>query len=123
MTFFSLSDLLQSFFITKRDWFVVEERYCFTKQLCDAAFSEDFGFGIVLPNRYELTIEYTDNNSARLTDKEGQTVLIRQTVFQHFEAAQVYFEKLVKLCSSGDPYEKLYMWRIVARSRNHFASR
>lgn len=117
MRTFTFTDLLLSLLRPKMDWFIVESRYCFAERLCQAAFDEDFGFGIVLPNKYGLTIRYTTGNSATLRDKDGETILIGQTVFESFEAAQVHFQNLSRLYASGDDYQKVYLWRLVAKSR------
>ena len=114
---FTLTDLILSLFRDKKDWFAVESRTCFTKELCGAVVDEDFGFGIVLPNKYDLTISYGAEHSAVLKAKDGETILIGQTIFESLDAAQVYFEKLSRLCPYSNGYDKLNLWRIVARSR------
>lgn len=117
MTGFGLSEIIFSLFREKNDWFVVETRRCFTKDLCGAVLAEDFGFGIVMSNTYDLLISYGTGDSAVLKARDGETIQIDQTIFESVEAAQMYFEKLSKLCSYSDSYEKLNLWRIVARSR------
>jgi hypothetical protein len=108
-----------------RDWYLVEWRDCSVEQLCTNAFSapENFGFGSSLLQAHNLSVVKSVPTGALLRHANGGEIGITQYVFEDLDAARLQFENLKRLLPAARqvtsrPYQKLYLWRVVARSRN-----
>ena len=103
----------------KRDWYVVEWRFCSDETLCSTAFSAPAtpGFYKDLCAANNLIVASRSNDFARLRHVNGGEIRIHQTVYSNLNAAHMHFDKLRALGPFGEDSQKLYLWRIVARSR------
>lgn len=104
----------------ERDWYVVEWRACSDSILCSEAFPApaSFGFDKLKLSAHGLRIEEKTRNFVRLRkDKNRALITLNQTVFEELGAAQLYFDSIKELIPFGENYQKLYVWRIVSRSR------
>jgi len=104
---------------SKRDWYVVELRTCFDEKLCTDTFSSppNYGFDKLYLSAYHLVIDRKSLNGASLLHKDGGRVNITQTVFTELTAASLHFENMKKLFPYMEGFHKVYLWRIVSRSR------
>lgn len=104
-----------------KDWYVVEWRACTDDSLCSTAFPAPatFGFSKSSLIAHKLSIHITTGNSSVLRQEAGGQISIAQTAFENLDAARLHFESLKRLLPFRDdfPFQKLYLWRIVARSR------
>lgn len=105
----------------KKEWYVVEWRRCSDKNICDVAFSSPvFGYDKVSLDAHNLHIERASHDGANLRHAAGGEIRISQEAFGDIDAAHMYFDQIKHLFEASDsdvPYQKLYLWRIVARSR------
>jgi hypothetical protein len=66
-----------------------------------------------------LSIHIKRANGSVLQHESGGQISISQTAFENLEVARLHFEGLKRLLPFRDdfPFQKLYLWRVVARSR------
>jgi hypothetical protein len=103
-------------FRPKKDWYVVEWRRCDNKQLASLAFSAPpVSFTKSTLRAHKLTIA----GIHELKHESGGRIQIDQTVFESLDAALLDLEASKKLFPHTQPFtfQKLYLWRIVASSR------
>jgi len=103
----------------RRDWYVAEWRTCSDEKLCSMAFSAPPGFGFDEDHlsAYKLTLGRKGPRGVTISHKDGGEIGITQTAFDDLGAALQYFEKMKELFPVVDGFHKVYVWRIVARSR------
>jgi hypothetical protein len=105
----------------QRDWYVVEWRFCSDEKLCSTAFpapaTAGFDKGTCVAHGLGLSAHYrkSDQAYAFLKHVNGGEIRIHQYVFENLDAARMRFDELRG--PFGDDFQKLYLWRIVARSR------
>jgi hypothetical protein len=104
-----------------RDWYLVEWRCCSDQSICSVAFPvpADFGFDKLALQAHQLRLTTTNERSANLLHANGGVIHIDQYPFQDLQAAQLHFEQMKRLLTVRDPwpFQKLYLWRVVVRSR------
>lgn len=109
----------------RRDWYVVEWRICEEKSLCQDVFgapqSYDLSTEMLRRNRLKLT--NVGSGGATLTHESGAQAVIVRRVFRDLAAAQMLFQRYKILRSTRDDYQKIYIWRVVAKSRYRATTR
>lgn len=107
----------------ERDWYIVEWRACSEDSLCSTAFAAPAGFGFSKStlSAHKLVINLSRENGAVLRHESGGEISIDQTAFENLDAARLHFESLKRLFPFRNdfPFQKLYLWRVVARSRRN----
>lgn len=101
----------------KRDWYVVDHQIRYGKT---SPSSPDGDFSKLHLSAHGLTIEKAFGSNAALSHKDGGKIVISQEVFSDLAAARQDFEYIKKLFPYGneeDGSHKVYLRRIVARSR------
>ena len=99
----------------KRDWFIVEVRYCSDQKLCEDAFSVG-GFDNTAAKAHGLTIENHSVASVVLKHTDGGEIVFGQTVFDNIHAAMLFFETSKTMVRTVR-FRKIYLVRVVARLR------
>lgn len=100
----------------KRDWYVIEWRTRSDERhtLRPPPYSGFSKFELVA---HKFRIESLSKSFASLLHQEGTRITIKQAVFEDLLAAQHHFERTKALFPYSDTYQKLYLLRVVARSR------
>lgn len=101
-----------------RDWYLVE-RQIFFGEGARAASSEEYTASELSKSgwtiEHTVTIQATD--SVTLSRQDGTRIIIEQTVFNDLAAAHQCFEYLRELYADVEDCHRLYLRRVVARSR------
>lgn len=102
----------------KRDWYLVERQIFFGKEARAASCEEYTG-----PKLSEggWTVEHTTaihaTDGVTLSRTDGTRITIEQTVFNDLAAAHQNFEYLRELFADNEDCHRLFLRRVVARSR------
>ena len=105
-------------FARARDWYVVEERSWSDEAITNVVYGTAYpAIDKLKMEVHGLTLTQRSSTSATLTHQSGATCFINQTVFEDVNAARLYFRKQVGLRHYATTFGKLYLWRIVAKSR------
>lgn len=105
-----------------REWYIVEWRACSEDSLCSTVFQAPAaGFDKLGLRAHNFVVHSSTANVAVLRHETGAEVIIEQKVFENLEAAKLHFESLKNLLPVGadlPQFRKLYLWRVLARSRH-----
>lgn len=104
----------------KRDWYIVENRLCSDQKLSQVAFGVGGcgGFDDTSARAHGMTIKKLSAGAVALNHADGGEIVIGQTAFENIQAAILFFET-EKLKIKTAPYRKIYLIRVVARSRSN----
>jgi len=104
----------------KRDWYVVEWRFCSDGKLASSLLSAPrHAVDKLTIEVYELTPIMQRVSGVRYGNKSGGELQIEQMVFEDLDAARLHFRYLKSLLGTNREmrYQKLYLYRVVAPSR------
>lgn len=104
----------------KKDWYVVEWRFCSDKELASSF--------LCVPRRtitkssmeaHKLARIMCSHHGVRFQDEKGDELQVERTVFESLDAALLSFERSkTRLGYMADmPFQKLYLQRVVEPSR------
>ena len=112
--------LLWFFLRPEKDWYVVEWRFCTDEALCHIAFpvtASGFDKGSLAAHNLWITYRGRDQGRVKVKEANGGEIRIHQYVFASLDAARIHFDRLRDGSPFGEDFQKLYLYRIVARSR------
>jgi len=96
----------------KRDWYTVEWRRSDDLKMDTDMYSSHWDSVL---EKYSVFDRSKDKVIYKNDDKE--TIIIQQWVFDDYHAAQKYFNYLKDVIGGSNRIEKIYIWRIVDRTR------
>ncbi len=105
-----------------RDWYVVEWRTCSDGTLAPDVFSSPpRAFDKPTMRAYKVAVETTWRDAITLRQQGGGKCTITQIAFEELDAALLDVERFKRLLpfNAEYPFQKLYLWRVVARSRRN----
>ena len=103
----------------KKDWYVVEWRACSDRLLASHVLSEPpMALDKSMLSAHGLSLNLSSLDGAIVRREAGGECAISQVVFEDHDAALMYIEQLKGIIpDTPRQFQKLYLWRIVARSR------
>ena len=103
-----------------RDWYVLEWRTCSDTTLTSDVFSTPpRSFDKPAMRTYRVSVETTWRDAITLRHQNGGKFTITQIAFEELDAALLDLERFKRHLpfNAEYPFQKLYLWRVVARSR------